>query len=161
MPYPAKLIAYAFVKRGIDEGRPVTQMKLQKMVFFAHGVHLAAFYTPLVQEDFEAWQFGPVVPSIYQEYKSFGSQPIKTTVEYPNSEKVYLDENAKAAIDYTWNATKNLSASTLSAWTHMKGSPWYEYYVPNVWSVQIDNSTIQKYFQQLLETANNARLQPA
>jgi len=161
MPYTANLIAYAFVKKGIEEGRPVTQMKLQKMVYFAHGVHLASFSRPLIQEDFEAWQFGPVIPSIYQEYKTFGSQPINIKQEYLDKQLGNLDHNAITVIDYTWNTTKNLSASTLSSWTHKQGSPWDKYYVPGAFNIQIDNIAIQSYFTNLLELANNEQRQPA
>lgn len=54
MAYAAALISFAFVKRGIMEGKPVTQMKVQKMVYFAHGYHLAKYGTPLITEGFEA-----------------------------------------------------------------------------------------------------------
>ncbi|MEO6453827.1 MAG: type II toxin-antitoxin system antitoxin SocA domain-containing protein [Ginsengibacter sp.] len=163
MPYQANIIAYAFVKKGIEENKPVTQMKLQKLVFFAHGVYMAFNNnTPLIQEDFEAWQFGPVVGSIYLEYKTYGNQPInRKNPDLENRLKdLYKDEGAMVAINYTWNVTKNLSASTLSNWTHTKGSPWETFYTPGLTSVQIDNLAISKYFKQLLESANDAR-QPA
>ena len=51
MAYSASLIADALVKRGIKEGRPVTQMKLQKMVYFAHGYHLAKYGDAQIQEE--------------------------------------------------------------------------------------------------------------
>ena len=79
MPYSASVIAYAFVQKGIEEGKFVTQMKLQKMVYFAHGYHLARYNEPLIREEFEAWKFGPVVPSIYQSYKLYGSDMIIDT----------------------------------------------------------------------------------
>lgn len=152
MAYRASLIAYAFIKKGTDEGKMVTQMKLQKMVYFAHGYHLAKYAgAPLIQEDFEAWQFGPVVPDIYYEYKSFGRNPINLV--NPEYDQILgsLSGDAKKAIDFTWNVTKNLSAATLSKWTHKKGSPWDAAYLPNSLSIPIDNLTIENYFKDLLE----------
>ncbi|MGN6477898.1 MAG: Panacea domain-containing protein, partial [Flavipsychrobacter sp.] len=63
--YPASVIAYAFVIKGIEEGNPVTQMKLQKLVYFANGIYLAQGYGPLIKESFQSWEYGPVVPEIY------------------------------------------------------------------------------------------------
>lgn len=151
MPYPASLIAYAFVKKGIEAGKPVTQMKLQKMVYFAHGYHMAKGYGPLIDEDFEAWQFGPVVPVIYSEYKRAGRDPIRTTDEQNDAKLRELSPQAWESINYTWEATKNLSAMTLSNWTHKKGSPWDVAYMPNYWSVPMDNSVIESYFREFFE----------
>ena len=155
MPYSASLIAYAFVKKGIENGKPVTQMKVQKMVFFAHGYSLARFGEPLIEEEFEAWKFGPVIPTIYQTYKFYGSADITdvsliVNVDLLESELCNLDANALDAINYTWKVTKNMPASSLSAWTHKAGSPWQEVYRDNINSIPIKNEKIGKYFTSIL-----------
>jgi len=151
MAYNASLIAYAFVKKGVETGKPVTQMKLQKMVYFAHGYHLAKYGEPLIREDFEAWQFGPVAPSIYNEFRLYGSDPI--TVEEPGKmehELRTLSPDAQDAINYTWEATKDISAYKLSGWTHKKNSPWATAYQPNIVGTVIRNDEIKSYFTQFL-----------
>src|SRR5437868_3452952 len=99
--YPAPLIAYAFAQKGIEEGKPVTQMKLQKMVYFANGYHMVKYNEPLIKESFEAWKFGPVVPTIYENFKLYGSHPIADT-NISNIKTTYdvsqLDDRAKDAI---------------------------------------------------------------
>lgn len=155
MPYPASVIAYAFVKKGIEESNFLTQMKLQKVVYFAHGYHLAKFGTPLIKEQFQAWQYGPVAPTIYQKYKLYGSDFIKS-VDLLNRvsdfQKYYLqlDANAIEAIDYTWETTKDLSASDLSNWTHLPDSPWDQAYIEGVNGILIDNKAIEDYFSTVL-----------
>jgi uncharacterized phage-associated protein len=154
MAYPASLIAYAFVKKGIDEGNFVTQMKLQKLVYFAQGYHLAKFGTPLLKENFEAWTYGPVVPEIYQDFKLYGSQLIVDTNEFmPSSNEIItsrLDEKAIEAINYTWEVLKDYSAMSLSYWTHQLGSPWSKAFDPDQKSTPIPNDEIKKYFTDLL-----------
>jgi len=155
MPYPATLIAYAFVKKGIEEGNPVTQMKLQKMVYFAHGYHLVKYGKPLLEEEFEAWKFGPVIPSIYQAYKLYGSQPILDVTlisGLPELEIQLANLDAKAldSIKYTWTVTKNIDALSLSAWSHSEGSPWAEAFKPNIHSIPIKNEKIEEYFSGIL-----------
>jgi uncharacterized phage-associated protein len=156
MAYSAAIIAYAFVKKGIEDGNPVTQMKLQKLVYFAHGLHLALYGEPLISEKFQAWKFGPVVPAIYHEYKFYGSSPIVNTdllflfgdVEQYDEALAKLDSKAKKAIALTWGALKDSSAIQLSNWTHKKDSPWEKNYTDGVSDIVIPNEEIQKYFKE-------------
>ena len=61
-----------------SEEADITPMKLQKLLYFAHGYHLAVFGNPLIiGEDFEAWKDGPVVKGIYESFSSFGNKHIK------------------------------------------------------------------------------------
>ena len=153
MPYSASAIAHAFVLKGIEEANFVTQMKLQKMVYFAHGYHLAKYGKPLITEDFEAWKFGPVVPDIYQSYKLYGSDYIIDPGLVRNTAKpLAFTESATDAMNYTWRVTKNLSASQLMEWSHKDGSPWAVVYDPTNNSTVIQNDTIKSYFQNLIFT---------
>lgn len=154
MPYSASAIAHALVLKAIEEGNYVTQMKLQKMVYFAHGYHLAKYGKPLINEDFEAWKFGPVVPAIYESYKLYGSDYIIDPGLVRNSAKpLVLSESAADAINYTWAVTKNLTASQLSNWSHLENSPWAAVYDPTNNSTVIQNETIKNYFQNLIFTS--------
>lgn len=158
MAYAASLIAYAFVQKGISEGIFVTQMKLQKMVYFAHGYHLAIYGEPLIKDSIQAWQFGPVVPQLYKEYKLYGSNPITDTdlLVLTNSKQfnlAQLDADALSTINYTWEALKNISAAQLSNWTHKEESPWFKYYTPGSFDITIPDSDIQDYFKEFLTAA--------
>src|ERR1044071_3610815 len=131
MAYPASLIAFAFVKKGIDEGLFVTQMKLQKLVYFAQGVHLAKYHKSLINETFQAWLYGPVIPEIYQDFKLYGSRPIINTAEFtPSSTEraPRLDAEAIDTINYSWAVLKDFSAMSLSKWTHRNDGPWSKVY---------------------------------
>ena len=56
----------------------LTPLKLQKLIYYAHGWHLAIRNAPLIDEVIEAWEYGPVVPNVYHEFKKFGNRPIPT-----------------------------------------------------------------------------------
>jgi uncharacterized phage-associated protein len=154
MTYPASLIAYAFVKKGIDEGLFVTQMKLQKLVYFAQGVHLAKYHRNLINENFQAWMYGPVIPEIYEDFKFYGSRPITDTAEFTPSSTYTppfrLDAEALDTINYTWGVLKDYSAMSLSKWTHRPDGPWSKVYDPEVKSTPISNNDIKQYFEKLL-----------
>lgn len=152
MAYPASIIAYAFVKKAINEGNPITQMKLQKLVYFAHGLYLALHDgEPLINEPVQAWYYGPVVPRIYQHYKYYGSQPILDTEwleinGFKDEDLSQLNDDAWYVINKTWDLLKNVNAAKLSNWTHIAGSPWALHYKPNVTDIDIPNESIKKYF---------------
>jgi uncharacterized phage-associated protein len=154
MSYPASLIAYAFVKKGIDEGKFVTQMKLQKLVYFAQGAHLAKYNKALINETFQAWRYGPVIPEIYQDFKLYGSRPITDTSEFiPSSTyspPFRLDADALDSINYTWGVLKDFSAMSLSHWTHQPNGPWSKVYDPDTKSTPINNNEIKQYFEKLI-----------
>jgi uncharacterized phage-associated protein len=154
MSYPASLIAYAFVKKGINEGKFVTQMKLQKLVYFAHGHHLIKYGTPLIDENFQAWLYGPVIPEIYDDFKLYGSRPITDTASWlpsePDKTPYLFDEESTDSINYTWEVLKDISAMSLSNWTHQPNSPWSKVYDPEIRSTPISNEDIKLYFEGLL-----------
>jgi len=154
MGYPASLIAYAFVKKGIDEGRFVTQMKLQKLVYFAQGYHLAKYNEALIKENFQAWKFGPVAPEIYQTFKLYGSKFITNTNSLLPAETdqsgYRLNSEALDTINYTWEVLKDFSAMALSNWTHQSDTPWSKVYEPGVRATPISNDDIKNYFKGLL-----------
>ncbi len=70
----------------------MTNMKLQKMLYYQQGFHLAYFGTPLFEDDIEAWMYGPVVPIVYDTYKYKGRdgiEPNRTSMFNFNNQKEY------------------------------------------------------------------------
>lgn len=54
----------------------VTPMKLQKLVYITYGWALALFHLQLFQEKIQAWKHGPVIPSLFHEFKVYTNNPI-------------------------------------------------------------------------------------
>lgn len=85
MAYNVSDIAKVLIKKAeqVSCGEEfMTNMKLQKMLYYQQGFHLAYFGTPLFDEEIEAWMYGPVVPSVYDEYKSYGKNGIHLDSEF-------------------------------------------------------------------------------
>src|SRR3569833_3739547 len=76
MAYDAKAVANYILDIADERGVAVSPMKLLKLVYFSHGWHLAVTGKPLLNEQVEAWKFGPVVSELYHEFKAFGNSPI-------------------------------------------------------------------------------------
>lgn len=151
-------IANYFIKKSIDINKPITQMKLQKLIYFAHGWSLALRNEPLINESIEAWKYGPVVPSIYQLFKTYGNNPIvNLQKDFFGNTPIVSDQDAIDILDLVWDLYSDLSPIQLSNVTHEIDSPWYhtlkEYLdkgreLPK--GKDIDDAIISQYFNQKL-----------
>ena len=72
----AQHAAEAFIALCNDRGDFVSNLKLQKLLYYAQGWHLARHDAPLFDAAVEAWERGPVVPEVYRAYQRFGWKPI-------------------------------------------------------------------------------------
>lgn len=90
-------IAEYFIGLANETGSFISNLKLQKLAYYAQAWHLALNESSLFEEDFQAWVHGPVIPSLYQKYKSFGWQPILEEVNpnLPEDVVQFLDEVAE------------------------------------------------------------------
>lgn len=67
---------YFLSKTKFADDAMMTNLKLQKLLYYIQGFHLALFEIPIFEDDIEAWRHGPVAPIIYHNFKSNGSNPI-------------------------------------------------------------------------------------
>lgn len=170
MPYDSKAVANYLLDLAERDGvNDMTPMKLLKLVYIAHGWHLALTGEPLISEKAQAWQYGPVVPRLYHEFKEFGNQRItrraahlvKTSSGRVVREVPRIDsDDSEAAIqtreivDRTWELYKKFSGIQLSNKTHESGSPWdtsvRDASAERLINVDIDNPRIKDYYEKLL-----------
>lgn len=149
--YSAITIANAFLKLAQAGGGCITPMKIQKLVYLAHGYSLFFRDKPLIDELFEAWRFGPVLPSLYHVCKTYGSKPITRCLnDNKGSETETLDDpRISEIINFVWNSYGSMEALELSDWTHEKGGPWDNVIEEKGFMYKnqsIDNDLIKKYF---------------
>lgn len=122
MAYDAMVIANYFLDLAARDRVALGPMKLQKIVYLAHGWSLVLRGKPLIKQNVEAWRYGPVVPALYREFKEFGASPIRRKAKTDNA--VGLDDDTKKLLDAVWERYKYLSGPQLSALTHESGSAW-------------------------------------
>ena len=103
-----------------DASNAISPMKLQKLLYYAQGFALATLNRPLFNEDFEAWEFGPVIPLIYHKYKKYGNGAIPH-VDLPSFDDYTTEE--KDLLDNIYDAFGQYSAWALSEMTHAT-PPW-------------------------------------
>ena len=140
-----------------NQGLSISNLKLQKLLYFVQGFFLALDDKPCFSNRIEAWDFGPVVPDAYHEFKIFGSNsipPIKTYFKFNNnfwdSETIEFDESIiedsdKYKISTVLNLFKNYSTTQLVNITHNQ-NPWKDVYNTSR-NTLITNESIREYFK--------------
>lgn len=126
MYFSSSDVANTFLVRSFRQSVPVTAMRLQRMLFFAHSDHLDRAGTPLVHERFIAWPYGPVLPSIQQKFGAFVSNAITRFATDAASDSYVVDEqkreNIRRSIDLVWTAALPLTSAELSRIARDTGS---------------------------------------
>ena len=147
--YSAEDVANYFIhlasKRVVgdnDEREGITNLKLQKILYFAQAYFLAKLGRPLFKDDIEAWVYGPVIPAIYQKYKSKKSNPIIDGDESPK-----ISDEDKQALKVIWETFGGYSASRLVDISHAH-SPWKEAFKAK--NKIISKQSLRDYYKPLL-----------
>ena len=166
--YPVKAVANYFVLNYRQHG--ITPLKIQKLIYLAHGWHLAYIDEPLVIDEYvEAWQHGPVFPSIYHAFKYLGRKPIiEPLIEFSyrddNSIKINTPQIPKSdkvtckLLTTIWDAYGKFTGNYLSKLTHQENSPWSKARgdVKTYRNITIDNKVIMDHYKGLIEERSNA-----
>lgn len=147
-------VANAVLDEAQRQQKPLTIMQLLKLVYIAHGWSLALLNAPLVNEEPEAWQHGPVFPSIYREFRRFGSQPIVGNAIGPFGmpQVANLSSEQRAIISSVVQSYGDMHAFTLSRITHEAETPWSKTYRGGVGSSDdIPNAVIAEHYKKLAD----------
>jgi len=124
-------VANLIIELSKEHGRPVTHLSLQKILYFIHGRYLIENDAPLLDGYFEAWQYGPVHPLIYDAFKDYGSHPLTEPAlgrDLLSGRRIPVDKPANSAlrsliIEIALPYLK-LSAGRLVDLSHARQSPW-------------------------------------
>lgn len=141
-----------YIVSKLATGRHLEAIKLQKLLYFCQGWSYGASDSPLFDEDFEAWTYGPVAPEIYHLHAgktgvgadfNFGGDPEK------------LDQDQKKLVDAVISAYGGINTFKLVDMTHQRGTPWHHARYPNgnedetpVYSPPIPKESLREYFLQ-------------
>jgi uncharacterized phage-associated protein len=130
-PYDSRAIANLILDEGHRIERPITNLALQKLLYFAHGLFLIERKRALVSGYFEAWKFGPVHPTAYQAFKSAGDRPITFRALRQNllTGEVALvpaptASDVRAHVARIMSSYGSLTPGRLIDVSHAKNAPW-------------------------------------
>lgn len=154
----ARSVANFFISEARREGILLDQLKLQKLVYYAYAWNLAHGKPPLFEEDIVAWPHGPVVRELWDEFKSFGRDPIDRlaiekdwTHDPPTSSTPIAGQEGfeRDLLNTVWNRYKDFSGVALSNMTHAENEPWsvIRKQTPSDARPRIPDELIQRLFE--------------
>jgi uncharacterized phage-associated protein len=142
--YDSRTVANEFLRLADENGGDtLTPMQVLKLVYLAHGWSLGLLGKTLVEDQVQAWQYGPVIPKLYASMRQFKSNP----VSFPLPDRgIALSDEARDLIKQIYDVYGHLSGPALSRLTHKAGSPWAKTYVDGSFGLVISNDLIEDYF---------------
>jgi uncharacterized phage-associated protein len=147
--------AYALLDRAAEKAIAISPLKLQKLAYYCQGYFLATHSQRLFEDEIKAWKHGPVVDTLYHEFKQYGDGIIphqETSTFFALS-----DENQKM-IDYVLDNLGQLGAWSLRNKTHNE-SPWVDTYCQGSGNGSIIKDELMKnYFVQELSLLQDEQL---
>ena len=170
MGYSAKAVANYFLVKYGKAG--ISPLKIQKLVYIAHGWYMAYHEEPLIGDEYaEAWTYGPVFSSLYHEFKHRGHMPIlklateldvsssdvKTTTPSISEE----DNRTRMLLDKIWTVYGGFSGMKLSAMCHQHDSPWSKTKTRKgrKLNANIPDEDIREYYKERLERNKKNRIE--
>ena len=133
---------YFLVSVNEEIGDNLSNLKLQKLVYYAQGFNLALHDVPLFDESIQAWTHGPVVPALYHHYKAQGAGAISPPEDFDDSK---YDEGTREILDEVFKVYGQYSAWKLADMTHIE-PPWTE----TSPGQSISRSAMRDYFRTML-----------
>jgi len=167
--YPSKAVANWILTRFVKDKRPITQLQLQKLAFIAHGWHLATDpdCDGLLAESVKAWKYGPVFPSLREEFADCGSAPITRLANdwmwddqfvTPSLDEYDPEDWEIRLLEWVYKRYGGFSGAKLIDITHRTGTPWYNATkggtdIPQ--NLTIPNEDIRKFYVKLLKSVSH------
>lgn len=124
MSYKSLAVANYLLDKAKAKNDTLTPMQLIKLAYIAHGWMLGKYGAALLLEPVEAWQYGPVIPSIYQAVRRFRSSPIESIDGYSQYAPILFTDNEKEIMDTVYDKYAKYDGLVLSTATHQPKSPW-------------------------------------
>lgn len=135
-------------------GWTLTNLKLQKMLYLAQMIYMGEHDgARLIDSTFQAWDFGPVLPEIYGQVRTFGSGAIQDVFRFFGSSSI--SEDQKKTLDGVYDQLKGKTAGQLVSITHWPGGAWAASYIPGIRGIPISDPSILNEYKDRL-----ARQQP-
>lgn len=155
MTYTPGHIANFMLEKADREGRSISLLKLLKLVYIGYGWSLATLDKKLFNEPIYAWKHGPVVRSLYDEFKHCGRDPItcrSATLDLETFEMTEPrigedDTKTITVLEKVWDVYKGYSAWSLRNKTHEADTPWSAVYNENDRDIEITDNLIKPHFE--------------
>ncbi|MGQ2715573.1 Panacea domain-containing protein [Campylobacter coli] len=137
---------FLFLARNREAGDTISNLKIQKMLYYAQGYSLALFNKPLFDDRIEAWKHGPVVKKIYEQFKQYGSNSISfDELEDFDTDCIASNKDIHELLIFIFNKYGSIGAWKLRDKTHME-DPWKNSFIESL-ANEITQDAIADFFK--------------
>lgn len=146
----SRVVANRFLELAEAGGRKLTPMQVLKLVYIAHGWSLGLYNNPLIDQDVEAWQYGPVIPALYNAMRGFRGGAVRGPLPLGwGTSAEELDETELDLIQQVFNLYGHMNGIALSRITHAPNTPWARTYTPGRFGTVIPQDVIADHYNRL------------
>lgn len=139
----AVTIADRFLGLAQAQGGALTPMQVLKLVYIAHGWMLGLYGRPLIDDEIQAWQYGPVIPRLYNVMRKFKAGHVKGPLAASTET---LSSQESDIVRQVYEIYGAMSGPALSRMTHAAGTPWQRTYTDGVFGIPIPNDIIEDHY---------------
>lgn len=141
-------VANFFIVHCKDTEDPMTNARVNKYVYFAQGYSLGRTGKPLFEDKIEAWDMGPVIPDLYDRFKTHKNYPL-TDIEGEYNPEAFTKDELQILIDVMIDF-RNMSTEAVIDKTHEDGTPWRDVYNKGH-NNPIDNLMMKEFFSKEMD----------
>lgn len=123
----------------------LSNLSIQKLLYIAHMFRLGQRGKPLVLDNFEAWDYGPVIPSVYHAAKIYGSGPVRNV--FRSVENISEESAENKWLEDVYSALGDKTPGALVAITHTDNGAWAKNYIPGRYNIIISNEDILEEYR--------------
>lgn len=158
MSYEAETIANVFLRLAREDGRGVSHMKIQELLYFAQGHAMSLLDAELISDNCQAWDYGPVYPNVYRHLKKYGASAVGSEIVDEEDAERFDPAQATAVKPFlrvVSNKYGELDALRLSELSYVTKGPWARTRRENSghYRAVIEKSLIREYFMGLSSRA--------
>lgn len=124
---------------------PVSNLKMQKLLYYAQGHYLGEKGESLFSDDLQAWAHGPVAPSVYRAFKTSGNEPIDPGEALSDDFDWDDYRDVENHLVRVWNTYGKFEAWSLRERTHRE-APWQDAFRDGVRNITIPKDAMKKFF---------------
>lgn len=139
-------IADKLLELARARGLTFTPMQLLKLVYIAHGWMLGLYGNPLIRDRVEAWQYGPVIPNLYNAIRKFRSSPVEGRLGRSGDE---LGAREMHLLEQVIDRYGQMTGPQLSRLTNTANSPWAQIYQDGSFGLEIPNDLIEDHYAEM------------
>lgn len=130
--FDVRAVANFVLQIAQEERKQVSNLSLNKILYFLHAAYLRRYNRPLVSAKIEAWDHGPVFREVYHQFKKFGRNTIEERAKQLNpvtgayvESFTNFEEDERDFLSCQCRQLLQIAPGKLVDMSHVRDGPWH------------------------------------